>query len=274
MNQEIKRISGRFQSIIPPAFQDRPWYHFSVDDVFDSLIDVTRQGTPLFEHPFFALMKEVHDTYDAAIDLELFWERDIDNVLYTLRDVRDLREEIRKEGSWLRFGPHAQSYMVAPHEQFPHEQQRIFDDIYEQVERFAGKEFFAPWVRLHFYAESYELADYFKNKGVTALFSTDREAGSHRMLPENAKELLTDGFTTHEGMNFIRTQFRLEFFTNNRNTDEDLRRIFKEALAQYGHITFYSHEYEFARAEVRNMIRRVFEVLKSLKVESIRFPLT
>ena len=169
-------------NLLGPNFQNKPYYHFSVDDVFDSLIEITRNEAPLFSHPFFALMKEFHDECGAQVDLELFWEREIDGVLYTLSDVRDLTEEIHASGSWLRFGPHAHSYMLAPFEQTPDEQMAVFDKIYEQISRFAGKELYAQWVRLHYYSESYELADYFSKYGVTALFSTDREVGSHRKI--------------------------------------------------------------------------------------------
>ena len=30
-----------------------PFYHFSVDDVFEALIEITDKGIDVFEHPFF-----------------------------------------------------------------------------------------------------------------------------------------------------------------------------------------------------------------------------
>ena len=38
-----------------------PFYHFSVDDVFESLIEITDKGIEVFEHPFFSFLKELHD---------------------------------------------------------------------------------------------------------------------------------------------------------------------------------------------------------------------
>jgi len=268
---DLKDISTEpIGALVSSEFHNVPWYHFSIDDVFDSLIEITIKNMPLFEHPFFALMKEIHDTYGAQIDFELFYEKEIDGVLYTLEDVRDLREEIKKKGDWLRFGPHAQNYMVAPFEQTPEEQEIVFDKIYKEIDRFAGREFYAKWVRLHYYSESYELASYFKSKGVTALFSTDREAGSHRMCEVTAKSLLDDGFATYKEKNFIRTQYRVEVFTNRRQTDENLRSMFLDSLERHGYIVFYSHEYEFARSEVRNMLRKSFQILADIGVVSIK----
>lgn len=269
----IKTLPADLEQLLPVELNNTPWYHFSVDDVFDSLIDVTLRDIPLFSHPFFSLMKEVHDEYGAQVDLELFWEKEIDGTLYTLRDVRNVTAELEASGGWLRFGPHALSYMIAPFEQFPTEQIIVFDKIYEEINRFAGKAFYTNWVRLHYYSESYELASYFKEKGVTALFSTDREVGSHRMPKEIGAKLVGEGFATFDDMSFIRTQFRVEVFTNNRNTEEEITQLFVEALAKYGFIIFYSHEYEFARSEVRNMFRRIFKVLRVLEIKSISQPI-
>jgi hypothetical protein len=255
--------------LVSSDFYNIPWYHFSIDDVFDSLIEVTIKNIPLFEHPFFSLMKEIHDSYGSQIDFELFYEKEIDGVIYTLSDVRDLSKEITESGSWMRFGPHAQNYMIAPFEQAPEEQELIFDKIYCEIDRFAGNLFYAKWVRLHYYSESYELATYFKSKGVTALFSTDREAGSHRMSELVAKSLLEVGFASYEEASFIRTQYRVEVFTNRRQSEEDLRLLFLESLEKYGYIIFYSHEYEFARSEVRSMTRKTFKVLNELGIKSI-----
>ncbi|MCB9819645.1 hypothetical protein H6789_03000 [Candidatus Nomurabacteria bacterium] len=256
--------------LVPPEFLNKAWYHFSVDDVFDSLIDVTKRDIPLFSHPFFALLKEVNDQYDIQVDLELFWSKEIDGVLYTLKDVRDLTSEIKEVGSWLRFAPHADSYMVPPFEQTSDEQKVVFDKIYNEIDRFAGKSLCGKWVRLHYYSEMYEMANYFQQKGVTALFSTDRPVGSHRMPKEVANQLLQFGFAQFEKMNFIRTQFRVEEMTNSRTTDEKMTALFTEGLEKYGYITFYSHEYEFARSEVREVFRRMFKILHKIGCVSIK----
>lgn len=267
---KLKNISSeQIGKFVSSEYHNKPWYHFSVDDVFDSLIEVTIKNIPLFKHPFFSFMKEMHDLYGSQIDLELFYEKEIDGVVYTLSDVRDLSKEIMESGNWIRFAPHAQNYMIAPFEQTLEEQELIFDKIYFEIDRFAGNLFYAKWVRLHYYSESYELATYFKSKGVTALFSTDREVGSHRMSELVAKSLLELGFASYEEANFIRTQYRVEVFTNRRQSEEDLRLLFLDSLEKYGYIIFYSHEYEFARSEVRSMTRKAFKVLHEIGVESI-----
>ncbi len=244
--------------------------HFSVDDVFESLIEVTDQNIPLFDHPMFALLREMHDLYGTQVDLYLFSQKEVGGVLRTLSDVRVIRDEIINSGSWLRFGPHAFSFEVAPHAQSPSEQIEVFNAIYKEIDRFAGKDMYASYVRLHYYSESYELADYFKEKGVESLFSTDRPAGSYRMSDEVKKQLVDEGSAMYMDAHFIRTQFRVEFFVDEKQTKEGLRNLFTGSLNKYGYIVLYTHEYEFVRTEICDMIRLAFSMLNEMKISSFQ----
>jgi hypothetical protein len=246
-----------------------PWYHFSIDDVFESLIEVTDSKCPLFNNRMFSMLHAMNQEYGLHVDLELFYEKEIDGNVRTLTEVRNIRDEILGAGDWLWFAPHAQNYQIPPFEQSCSEQVRVFDDIYREIDRFAGNDMRAMWARLHHYSESFELGGFFLERGVEALFSTDRPIGSHRMPPNVSRELIENGVSSYEGTNFIRTQFRLENLTNSRVNNFELAKLFEAALNKYGFITIYSHEYEFSRSEVRNMFKNVLKTLDSMSVQNI-----
>ncbi len=248
---------------------EAPWYHFSIDDIFECLIEVTDRNIPLFQHPVFSFLKELHTKYGVHIGLHVFLQREIDGKLRSLKEVRDLQDEIKSEGSFLHFGPHALDFPTMPFSQSKEEQIETFDEIYKEIDRIAGKESYSRWVRLHFYSEMYELADYFKEKGVEALFSTDRPVGSHRMPDEIKQQLIQKGSATYEGMNFIRTQFRVEFFTSDRLDISAIENNFKNSIDQYGYVIFYTHEYEIIRSEVRQSLRLSLEALSKLSIKSV-----
>lgn len=250
--------------------QINPWYHFSIDDVFECLIEVTDKNIPLFDHPMFSLLKDLHDKYGIRVGLNLFFQKEINGKVRTLKEVRDLKEEIISSGGWLYFGPHALDFDNSPFNQNKEEQIKTFDMIYDEIDRIAGKETYEKWVRLHFYSESYELATYFKERGVEALFSTDRPAGSHRMPEEIKNNLIQNGCATYEGMNFIRTQFRVEFLTETNPSIEDLEKTFKESLEKFGYIILYTHEYEFLRKEICDTLERSVEALNNLSIFSLK----
>jgi len=145
-------------------------------------------------------------------------------------------------------------------------QTALFAGIYNQIDRFAGKDMYCSWVRLHYFSELYEQGPYFAEKGVTALLTTDRPAGSYRMGEEVASQLNTFGFSRFNSTNFIRTHFRLEDFANARLSEGEIREEFVRTIKQYGFIVMLAHEYELTRPEVRSMLIQVMNVLKSLGV--------
>ena len=116
--------------------QDQQRYHFSVDDVFDSLIEVTDRGILLYEHPFFAMLWEMWQKHGLITGLHLFYQKELDGRLRTLKDVRDISEELRC--GWLMFGPHALDPLTPPYSQSVEEQKIVFDNTYQQIKRFAG----------------------------------------------------------------------------------------------------------------------------------------
>lgn len=239
-------------------------YHFSIDDIFESLIEVTDRNIPLFEHPYFALLKDLHNKYGTHVSLYVFFQREMQGRLRTLSEVRDLKNELEQAGNWIHFGPHALDFDTRPYNQSPEDQVKVFDATYKEIDRFAGKNTYAELVRLHFYSESYELADYFKSHGVMSLLSTDREAGSHRMPQQIKDGLLGVGEASYEGAHFIRTQFRVEFFVQDGLDERAIEILFRESFKKFGYVTLYTHEYELVRKEVLEKLELSLKVLHSL----------
>jgi hypothetical protein len=245
------------------------FYHFSVDDVFDPFIEVSDRQIPLFDHPFFHFLKEVHDECGTNISLYLFYQKRIHSFIRTLAEVSAVSKETLKKNPWLRFGPHALDYDTPPYAQSPAEQSKVFDAIYTEIERFAGNGGMSKWVRLHYFSESYELAEYFKTKDVTALLSTDKEAISYRM-PAYAKEQLRNrGVTDYEGMTFVRSHLRVETLVRDRTSFEEAHGTIESLLTRLGHVVIMTHEYELAHPEVRAMTASILRYLKDHSVRSL-----
>ncbi len=269
-------IQRRFQlsnsdQVIKPVLKDLilptyPWFHFSIDDVHGSLVEASKL-TSLFKHPLYEFLSHIHSAYGLCFDLKLFHEQKDWNGYSNLEDVESIRSQLIKAGNFIRFGPHSRNQRIAPHDESSQESQvEIFNTIYKQIDRFAGEDMHCHWVRLHYFSELFELGEYFKSKGVSALLTTDRPVGSYRMGEDTALQLNNYGYANYQGTNFIRTHFRLEDFTNARLTNEVIKQKFEKAIEQYGFIVMLSHEYELMRPEVRLMLVCVLEVLGSMKV--------
>jgi hypothetical protein len=187
-----------------------------------------------------------------------------------LTEVRDLKHELADAGDWIFFGPHAVDYDNAPFSQNKEEQIAYYDNAYNEIDRFAGNTRYAKWVRLHYFSESFELADYFSARGVEALFATDKPSGSHRMPDEIKSNLVNIGCATYEGMNFIRTHYRIENFANEKLTPSQIEESFKQTLAKYGFIIIFTHEYEFLREDVCEYVKNVFSIFDMLSLKCVK----
>jgi hypothetical protein len=248
---------------------DRPSYHFSVDDVFDCLIDIADRRLPVFRHPFFQFLEQLHEEFNATIDLYLFYQKIRDGRLRTLKDIpADVRETFNA-CSWLRFGPHALDFETAPHSQTPDEQRETFQSIYSEIARIAGKSRFSEYVRLHYFSESYELADFFQSVGVKALFTTDKPSITYRMSDAVKTGLSTRGFAKFQGLSFIRTQLRAEHVADAYMTPDALSQLVIATLAKYRSVVFFSHEEAIARPDVRLNIRSTFRTLHAFNIPSV-----
>jgi hypothetical protein len=250
---------------------DHPCYHFSVDDVFDSLIEITDNRIPVFSHPFFKFLEELHDEFGLNVDLYLFYQKRIDGKLRTLKEIPEFFRAPLKDRdiTWLRFGPHALDDETAPYSQIPEEQLETFQKIYSEIARISDESQLSKYVRLHYFSESYEAADFFISMGVKALFTTDKESFSYRMPDRVKKDLKDKGIAEFNGIHFIRSQFRAENFANDGLTENDVHSVFTAALSKYPSVIFFSHEYEFVRPDVRSQIVSALKILKGLNTTSV-----
>ena len=247
----------------------RPYYHFSVDDVFGSFVEVSDRQLSLFDHPFFRFLKDIHEEFKASVSLYLFYQENEHGRMRTLAEVSDANKNVLRENQWLQLGPHALDYDTPPHAQSPAEQVKTFDAIYTEMERFADRGARSKWVRLHYFSESYELAEYFKKRGVEALLSTDKAAVSYR-LPTLEKERLRNvGVCDYQGMTFVRSHLRVETLVHDGVPPYDVCDVIEPILSRAGHIVIMTHEYELSRPEVRAMTISALRCFKKYGVGSL-----
>ena len=230
---------------------EKPFFHFSIDDVIDSLIEVSNSSDDFFSNSFFKFLDTMHSKYNVKIDLYCFYQKNIQNKLRNLTEVSDQNKNIFINNPWLRLGPHALDYDSPPYAQSPDQQIDIFDSIYDEIERFTGITSKCELIRLHFFTESYELADYFHTKNVHSLFTTDKPVISHRMNDTVKSELKNLGYASFNGMGFVRSHFRIETLVDQNLSNKEIIDLLEYYISTYGFVTFLTHEYELVRSEVR-----------------------
>lgn len=248
---------------------ETPTYHFSIDDVIDPLVDAADRQLSLGAHPWFQFLDHLHAAYATRIHLYLFYATRLAGRLRTLAELPlDFRAALR-DRDWLCFGPHAHDPDTPPHTQTPSAQRAVFEAIYQCILQWVPSTHLSPWVRLHYFSESYELADYFASRGVTALFSTDKPAISYRLPAEAQARLGQHGTVTYQGMRFIRSHGRIEQFVAQGYTPAQVQAVLASLLAQWRCAVVFTHAYELLRPEVQQMTWTVLHALHALGARSV-----
>lgn len=89
-------------STIIPDFKDSKYMHISFDDVSHSLLRLKNEGyKSLYEEPFFAWLKSLHDAYGAKFSIYV-------HVDILLQVPDSYKEEFAAAKDWLKIGLHAE----------------------------------------------------------------------------------------------------------------------------------------------------------------------
>lgn len=137
-------------------------YRISSDDNILFLRDINDNKDTyksIFENPYLAVYKRVHDLYGAKVHLNLFYETDDMNTFYENKQYFNLsmmtdkfKPEFEQNSDWLRLSFHARSeYPDCPYKHTS--AMRIREDaqkVMEQIKRFAGEKSLAKVTTVHF----------------------------------------------------------------------------------------------------------------------------
>tara|TARA_B100000767_G_C19697275_1_gene506776 strand:+ start:354 stop:1103 length:750 start_codon:yes stop_codon:yes gene_type:complete len=243
------------------------YVHFSVDDVFKSLIEITDKNIELKKHWFFSQFYKLWKKHKIKTGLYLFFSGKVNGRIRYLTEVRNINKELKE--NWIFFGPHALDTMSPPHKFSIMTQKQHLSKIYNEILRFSGAKYLTKKVRLHEYSESFELKKFFEKYKVLSLFSTDKDVGAHRLPKKNKEELLKFGITEFRKFQFIRTDFRIENFTKNNKIL--IQNKTHEIFNKRKFLTIYSHEYELEKKICRkNLFETINFLSKNYIIKSIK----
>lgn len=164
--------SGR-QSQTIRVFNDAasfPRYRMAIDDNIFFLRElVNDRSRSLFDHFYLAGLRRLHQRFDAAFLLNLFFT---DGADFDLTHVPDrYREEWQDNAHWLKLAFHARSefpdrpYQTAP----PARLLADMDQVEEQITRFAGPATLAPLSVLHWVEMSPDARPALAGRGIRCL---------------------------------------------------------------------------------------------------------
>lgn len=144
-------------------------YHFFIEDNIWFLRDLNRdRPKSVFEHPYLAALKRLHEKYGTKVQLDIFYETEG----FDLSEMTDeYKSEWQANSHWLCFGFHARSefpeyiYKDASYE----EVYKDCSNIHREILRFAGEECLSLYTSVHFATISEEGKRALKDCGIKGM---------------------------------------------------------------------------------------------------------
>lgn len=246
-------------------FKDK--FHFSIDDVFHSFMDLEFQKIKIHDHFILGRLFKNYETKGLVSSLYCFNQKKIGNRLLKLNNILN-PNILQKEHKWIKFGYHAKNFDTAPYNMEVNHLKRDFNKFYKFLNY---KKIFSQYLRFHYYSEMFELHQELSNKNIKGLFITDKSKMAYRIDKQGKKNIKDFGYCNYSKVLFIRTQFRIENFSKCNLDRKQIIELFETQLKKYGFIIVYVHEYDLYSKKTLYYLDLTLNILfNDLKISSFK----
>lgn len=238
--------------------------HMSLDDQLKCLKDLTDNKdkySSLFESPYFAPIKTLHDEYGCKFTLMLF---NTDKTLnFSLSDVTDkFRNEFGENSQWLKFAYHGPDTTTYPAKTMSVDDfVSSIEEVYEQINRFASSSCIDKVPRISFFNCTKEQVKVAKEKNLIAglLTADDNRAANVGLTSDELKIMQNcDTYTDYENnISYFRTEERLD----GASTELVISRLNKKYDNQENSDIFIIFAHGITTAQLQNNFKAVAEWL-------------
>lgn len=215
-------------------FDNKRFAHFSLDDQNDCLKDITDNKdsyTSVFDSPYFAPLKSLHDKYGAKFTLNLFETNDGFDIANT---TNKFRGELSNNSHWLKFAYHAPDATTHLEDMSVSDLISSVQSVYAAIGMFATECNIDTVPRLSFFSGTKEQVLALKSNGlISGLLTADDSRSANCGLTEVERTIMTTvyGYTDYEHkISYFRSKPRIDasvctreqVMTNLNNANSDL----------------------------------------------------
>ncbi len=215
---------------------------FTVDDNIRFLKEITENNyRSIFEHPYLAMYKQLHDRFGLKVQLNLFYRTDGFDLSQMSSAYRD---EWKENADWLKLSFHSEIENKRPYEFSGYDE--VYADckaVNEQIIRFASSESLAKTTTIHccsVTAEGLKALEDHCIRGLLGLFgSSETPRTSYSLDETDAARLRAGDVVKRNNINFASIDIILNLFSK----EEILTRL--ETLQDRNGIRVMIHEQFF-----------------------------
>ncbi|MFN3643543.1 MAG: hypothetical protein ACK4TB_11545 [Gemmobacter sp.] len=228
-------------------------YHFSVDDVFASLVAMSDAGLSPAAQPMLGFLDRLHAAFGTVTDLYVFQTGPAGGAMRDLAEITPAAADRLRGWGAVRLGPHARDYATPPHAQTVPDLIATMDRLAATIAGITTPAQRARWLRLHYFSESHEARPVWDRIGVTALMTTDKPAVAYRLDDAARAALAATGRARAHGMDWVQSHLRLETYREEAADPARFCARIDAVLDRHGFVTLFTHEVDLADPRVRRL---------------------
>ncbi len=236
-------------AVFTPDFVDAAYMHISFDEVEYSLMNLaTSEYDSIYEEPFFAWMRELHETYGAKFSLYTYTS--------VLTEHGSTLEKYQKEFAdakdWLKFGLHAEEKNMDFSAYTAEQGAAAWDRFVKEVVQITGTQDSVDRMpRLYTFAGSAEALTGMKDatNGALGFLSADDDRSSYYLDAATNQYLYTNDYYIDQtnDLVFVATDLRLDWFESDFTSQNAYRKPTKESAYEELKLRYQDEAYEDSR---------------------------
>lgn len=222
---------------------DNNYFHLSFDDTMNSMKNLTSAATykSVFDEPFFAYLKQLHELYGAKISLYTY--------LDLLGNVTDkYQSELGKASDWLKFGLHSTSHSERFNEATYQDGYNAWTTFVKHIYRITGTyKSVDRMPRLHYWQGTEAALQGMRDAicGPIGFLSGEHEWPSYYLSKEQHMYAYNhDHITDYKnGLVFVATDMRIDWFEKDYTTTNVYRKPIKSTIYEELQYRFSNADY-------------------------------
>lgn len=247
---------------------------FTVDDNIRFLKELTAGAcASIFDHPYLAVYRRLHEKYGLCVQLNLFWECEG----FTLADMTDrYRAEFAANAAWLKMSFHSRIENVHPYREAPYaEVYADCDAVQREILRFAGEDVLAKTTTLHFCTATAEGVRAMYDTGTRGLLGLYGDIESPRtsyQTKETAAARIRAGeVVTEDGIAYAAIDIVLNCFSRAENAEKLSRLLGRPLIKVMIHEQYFYPDYGYYQPDFEEKLDAVFATLTDAGYQSTFF---
>lgn len=247
---------------------------FTVDDNIRCLKEITEKGCKsIFEHPYLAMYKRLHEEFDLKVQLNLFYRTegfDLSSM------TSSLYSEWKKNADWLKLSFHSDHENVKPYEFSEYDE--VFGDcksVNDQILRFASPDALAETTTIHFcLATSDGLKALAHNRvlGLLGLYGTEDDPRvSYGVDGEDAVKLREGETVKSGGITYGAIDIVLNCFSKEEILSNLKALTHRDSIRVMIHEQYFYSDYKFYQPDFEDKLRATFTYLTDGGYKSCHF---